>query len=169
MSLELDPGDVVLIYSDGVTDAQSARRERCHSAENSRLRGRLSLSGDRPKAIGHEIIRDLQEFSAGRSQFDDITLICFGPVGSGGCQSDSAESLGMTPPGGQGEAQAGAALTAARREGQATGPVGDDRFHIIIKQGRLSILDEPVRCVGQNPMWSLANYALSGIGQETYI
>jgi len=98
VSLELDPGDIVLIYFGGVTDAQSARGERYHSAENSRMRGRLSLSGDRPKAIGHEIIRDLQELSAGRSQFDDITLICFGPVGSGGRQLDSAESLGMTPP-----------------------------------------------------------------------
>jgi len=35
-----------------------------------------------PKAIGCEVIRDLEAFSAGRDQFDDITLICFGPMAS---------------------------------------------------------------------------------------
>jgi phosphoserine phosphatase RsbU/P len=60
-------------------------RERYGSAQNSRLRGRLSLTGDSPKAIGHGIIQDLQEFSAGHAQFDDITLICFGPVTPAGC------------------------------------------------------------------------------------
>jgi phosphoserine phosphatase RsbU/P len=85
VSLELDPGDAVLIYSDGVTDALNPRRERYGSAQNSRLRGRLRLTGDSPKAIGHGIIQDLQAFSAGHAQFDDITLICFGPVTPAGC------------------------------------------------------------------------------------
>jgi serine phosphatase RsbU (regulator of sigma subunit) len=80
VSLELAPGDAVLLFSDGVTDALSARGERYHAAEDSRLRTRLGLAGGSPKAIGREIIRDLEAFSAGRSQFDDITLICFGPV-----------------------------------------------------------------------------------------
>ena len=82
VSLELEAGDAVLIFSDGVTDALSARGERYGSAEDCRLRGRLSRIGGSPKAIGDGIIRDLEEFSAGRAQFDDITLICFGPVAS---------------------------------------------------------------------------------------
>jgi serine phosphatase RsbU (regulator of sigma subunit) len=80
VSLGLDPGDAVLIFSDGVTDALSARGERYHSAENSRLLYGLSLTGGSPKAIGQAIIWDLEEFSAGRAQFDDITLVCFGPA-----------------------------------------------------------------------------------------
>ena len=82
VSLHLDPGDAVLLFSDGVTDALSIRGERYHLAEDSRLLGRLSLAGGSPKAIGCEITRDLEAFSAGRDQFDDITLICFGPVAS---------------------------------------------------------------------------------------
>jgi sigma-B regulation protein RsbU (phosphoserine phosphatase) len=80
VSLELEPGDVVLIYSDGVTDALNAREERYDSKENPRLRHRLSLAGDGPMATGHTIIRDLQDFSGGHAQFDDITLVCFGPI-----------------------------------------------------------------------------------------
>jgi len=80
VSLELEPGDVVLIYSDGVTDAHNACGERYDSARNPRLRERLGLAGEGPRATGHAIIRDLQDFSGGHPQFDDITLICFGPV-----------------------------------------------------------------------------------------
>jgi sigma-B regulation protein RsbU (phosphoserine phosphatase) len=80
VSFELDPGDTVLIYSDGVTDAQNADGERYDSTENPRLRKRLSRSGNGPKAIGQSIIQDFEDFSAGHAQFDDITLICFGPV-----------------------------------------------------------------------------------------
>ena len=80
VSLNLDPGDAVLLFSDGVTDALNASGEQYGTPEDSRLRGRLSLTDGSPKAIGHEIIRDLQAFSASRPQFDDITLICFGPV-----------------------------------------------------------------------------------------
>ncbi len=80
VSLELEPGDVVLIYSDGVPDAHNARGERYDSARNPRLRERLGLAGDGPRATGHSIVRDLEDFSDGHPQFDDITLICFGPV-----------------------------------------------------------------------------------------
>jgi serine phosphatase RsbU (regulator of sigma subunit) len=79
-SIGLEPGDVVAIYSDGVIDALSARGQRYDSMENPRLRRRLSLAGDGPRAAGHAVIRDIEDFSAGHAQFDDITLICFGPV-----------------------------------------------------------------------------------------
>jgi sigma-B regulation protein RsbU (phosphoserine phosphatase) len=80
VSLDLEPGDVVLIYSDGVPDAHNARGERYDSTRNPRLRERLALAGEGPRATGHSIVMDLQDFSDGHPQFDDITLICFGPV-----------------------------------------------------------------------------------------
>jgi phosphoserine phosphatase RsbU/P len=78
--LDLEPGDVIMMYSDGVTDAQSRCGQRYDSTEHPRLRDRLSRAGNSPKAIGQSIIRDLEDFSAGHDQFDDITLISFGPV-----------------------------------------------------------------------------------------
>jgi phosphoserine phosphatase RsbU/P len=80
VSLDLEPGDAILIYSDGVTDAQGGCGQRYDSTEHPRLRDRLSRAGDSPKAIGQSIIRDIEDFAAGHAQFDDITLICFGPV-----------------------------------------------------------------------------------------
>jgi phosphoserine phosphatase RsbU/P len=91
VSLDLEPGDVILIYSDGVTDAQGGRGERYDSTENPRLRDRLSRAGDSPKAIRQSIIRDIEVFSAGPAQFDDVTLICFGPVAPAGFQPDRTE------------------------------------------------------------------------------
>ena len=80
VSLDLEPGDVILIYSDGVTDAQSGRGEGTTRRRIPGCATGLSRAGDGPKAIGQSIIRDLEDFSAGHAQFDDITLICFGPV-----------------------------------------------------------------------------------------
>jgi serine phosphatase RsbU (regulator of sigma subunit) len=79
-SLDLKPGDVVLLYSDGLSDALSASGQRYHMAERSRLRDRLRLASGGPQAAGQGIVRDLADFATGHAQFDDITLICFGPV-----------------------------------------------------------------------------------------
>jgi phosphoserine phosphatase RsbU/P len=80
-SVDLEIGDVVLIYSDGVTDARSIHEEMYDSKTDRRLWKRLGLASGGPEATGSTIIKDIRAFSAGRSQFDDITLICFGPVG----------------------------------------------------------------------------------------
>lgn len=77
-SVDLAPGDVVAIYSDGVTDARSAREELYHTSENPRLLRRISDCPGTPEAVGRTILQEIREFSAGHVQADDITLICFG-------------------------------------------------------------------------------------------
>ena len=79
-SVDLAPGDVVLVYSDGVTDGRSPRDELYVTSENDRLRKRLASAQGGPEAVGRAIIQDIREFCAGQTQADDITLICFGPV-----------------------------------------------------------------------------------------
>ncbi len=49
VSLHLDPGDAVLLFSDGVTDALSTRGERYHLAEDSRLRRPLEPDRRQPE------------------------------------------------------------------------------------------------------------------------
>ena len=80
-SIELEIGDVVVIYSDGVTDARNAVGELYDTKNTPRLRKSLQHAVGGPVQTGQTIVRAIHEFSAGCTQFDDITLICFGPVG----------------------------------------------------------------------------------------
>ena len=79
--IQLREGDVVVIYSDGCTDARSPSEELYDSQSNHRLIKRVAQTSGGPAAVGKAILQDLREFSAGHSQADDITLVCLGPTG----------------------------------------------------------------------------------------
>jgi sigma-B regulation protein RsbU (phosphoserine phosphatase) len=76
----LGPGDVAVVYSDGVTDARSVKEELYDSRDNRRLLRLLAATPGGPEAVGKAILRDVREHSLGHAQADDITLICFGPT-----------------------------------------------------------------------------------------
>ncbi len=76
----LQPGDVVVVYSDGVTDSRSPAEQLYDTKEFRRLVKRVQSSPGGPDAVGKAILQDIREFSKGHSQADDITLLCFGPV-----------------------------------------------------------------------------------------
>jgi phosphoserine phosphatase RsbU/P len=78
--VQLNAGDVVVIYSDGVTDARSPGDELYDSQSNHRLVKRVAQSSGGAAGVGRAILQDIREFSAERSQADDITLVCFGPT-----------------------------------------------------------------------------------------
>ena len=78
--VQLNQGDVVVIYSDGVTDARSPGDELYDSQSNHRLLKRVAQSAGGPEAVGRAILQEIREFSAGHSQADDITLVCLGPT-----------------------------------------------------------------------------------------
>jgi phosphoserine phosphatase RsbU/P len=78
--VSLDPGDVVAVFSDGVTDARNIREEIYESRDKRRLLRKLADTSGSAETIGRAILQDIREFSAGHTQVDDITLICFGPV-----------------------------------------------------------------------------------------
>jgi serine phosphatase RsbU (regulator of sigma subunit) len=82
LDIELQPGEVVVVYSDGVTDARGPQDELYDYRDNRRLLKRLAASAGGPEAVGRSILQEIREFSAGRPQADDITLICFGAVPS---------------------------------------------------------------------------------------
>ena len=83
-------------YQQTEVDAQARRRGRRLLRRRDRRaehpRGALRLARQpppaeaarrvarRPEAVGRSILQDIREFSAGHSQADDITLICFGPT-----------------------------------------------------------------------------------------
>jgi serine phosphatase RsbU (regulator of sigma subunit) len=76
----LDPGDVIVVYSDGVTDGRNTREEIYDSRDQRRLLRRLTESPGKPEAIGRSILQDIREFATGHAQADDITLVCFGAL-----------------------------------------------------------------------------------------
>jgi phosphoserine phosphatase RsbU/P len=78
--VQLNQGDVVVLYSDGVTDARSPGDELYDSQNNHRLIKRVAQASGGPVAVGRAILQDIREFSAGHSQADDITLVCLGPT-----------------------------------------------------------------------------------------
>ncbi|WP_435016438.1 SpoIIE family protein phosphatase [Tundrisphaera sp. TA3] len=75
----IEPGDVVVVYSDGVTDARSPSEKIYDSREHRRLIKRIADSPGGPEAVGKSILQEIREFSLGQKQADDITLVCFGP------------------------------------------------------------------------------------------
>jgi serine phosphatase RsbU (regulator of sigma subunit) len=78
--VNVNPGDVVAIFSDGVTDARNLREELYESRNNRRLLRKLAETQGGPEAVGYAIMQDIREFSSGHEQVDDITLVCFGPI-----------------------------------------------------------------------------------------
>jgi sigma-B regulation protein RsbU (phosphoserine phosphatase) len=69
----LDPGDVLLLYSDGLTEAASASGE---LFGEERLRSVLVSSVDQPAAvIADRILNAVEEFSAAATASDDRTLV----------------------------------------------------------------------------------------------
>lgn len=69
----LEPGETVILYTDGVTDAMNPAGDRFGDAE---LRRALIGAGAGAAAAGDAIVKAVQKFVAERQQFDDITLVC---------------------------------------------------------------------------------------------
>jgi serine phosphatase RsbU (regulator of sigma subunit) len=79
----LEKGDVVVVYSDGVTDSRNPPEELYHTRDNPRLLRLLAETSGGPVIVGRAILEHIHKFSAGRAQVDDLTLVCFGPVDAG--------------------------------------------------------------------------------------
>ncbi len=72
---KLEPGDVVVLYTDGVTEAvDSKNRQFGHE----RLRKTIEAAQQGPQAVGEAVLRAARMHVAGHAQSDDITLLCFG-------------------------------------------------------------------------------------------
>ncbi|GEM_PF-5498197 len=74
-SMKLEKGDIMCLYTDGVTEAEDAK----HTLfGNDRL---LACCENRSDDTAEEIIRNIKNsvdvFIDGNSQFDDMTMLCF--------------------------------------------------------------------------------------------
>jgi serine phosphatase RsbU (regulator of sigma subunit)/pSer/pThr/pTyr-binding forkhead associated (FHA) protein len=73
--LQFLPGDALLLFSDGVTDAADARGARFGI---SGIRAVLASGRLPPQDAGERLIQALKRHAFGCSQIDDITVVCFG-------------------------------------------------------------------------------------------
>ena len=76
-ALPLSPGDSLVLYTDGITEAMNTAGELYGSH---RLLALLSSDVDRVSQLGRRILDDVKRFVGARSQSDDMCLTCFGRV-----------------------------------------------------------------------------------------
>jgi len=73
IKFQTQPGDVIVLYSDGVPDQLNRKGEEYTRAKLSKV---LRANCDLPsQAITRKIFDDLDKFSAGAAKFDDQTLL----------------------------------------------------------------------------------------------
>ena len=79
--LALAPGDVLLLYTDGVTEAFNPAREEYSDARLARV---VASAPDRsPKGLLRHVLADVRAFADGAPQSDDITLLALRYRGDG--------------------------------------------------------------------------------------
>jgi NO-binding membrane sensor protein with MHYT domain len=72
-ALELHPGDILVMYSDGLTDAQNRAEE---EFGEERLRHLIRSEGNAgAAALKRNLLVGIEEFTAGANQIDDITFL----------------------------------------------------------------------------------------------
>jgi serine phosphatase RsbU (regulator of sigma subunit) len=71
--VKISPGDSVVLFTDGVTEAMNGKNELYGMA---RLSTFLKTAPARAEPLGEAIVENLEEFCAGQPQRDDICLIC---------------------------------------------------------------------------------------------
>ncbi len=76
-TLQLGPGDTVLAYTDGVSEAMNPQNE-LFGFE--RIYETLRTGPSRPSEAGPNLVKAVRNFAAGRAQSDDIAVLCFGRV-----------------------------------------------------------------------------------------
>lgn len=75
-TLTLQPGDALLLFTDGVTDAVDVRN--VAFGTKGILTALQSGGPFTPRTLVERLVRAVKQHSAGRAQHDDITLVCLG-------------------------------------------------------------------------------------------
>jgi sigma-B regulation protein RsbU (phosphoserine phosphatase) len=69
----LDPGDILVVYSDGLTDAENPRNEMFGEERLLQIIQREAPHGGH--AVEQKLLRTIDEFTQGTPQTDDITFV----------------------------------------------------------------------------------------------
>jgi serine phosphatase RsbU (regulator of sigma subunit) len=75
VKVDLKPGECVLLFTDGVTDAMNVQNQQFQMKG---IHAAVQGGPFTPAQLGERIVKAVKQHSQGRSQHDDITLVCFG-------------------------------------------------------------------------------------------
>jgi serine phosphatase RsbU (regulator of sigma subunit) len=75
VEVALEPGDVVLLFTDGVDEAMDPRSDRLTIP---RLLSAVSQAPPTVGGLGDHVLKTVRDWAAGQPQSDDIAVICFG-------------------------------------------------------------------------------------------
>ncbi len=78
LSTDLGPGDVVVLFTDGVSEATDSRSRQFGVAA---IRRTLANAPAQAPEVGDAILKAVRTHASGRPQSDDIALVCFGRAG----------------------------------------------------------------------------------------
>lgn len=78
LEVDLDPGEIILAYSDGVIEAQSPAGD---FFGTQRLMQIVAGSRRNPQELIHHVLEQLDSFTAGLPQYDDVTLMAIARSG----------------------------------------------------------------------------------------
>jgi serine phosphatase RsbU (regulator of sigma subunit) len=72
-TVQLDAGDVLVVYSDGLTDAENQQEEMFGEERLLELMRQAAPAGS--QVLEHKLLRAIEEFTEGTPQVDDITFV----------------------------------------------------------------------------------------------
>ncbi len=94
-SVRLMPGDIIVMYTDGVTEAQDEARN--EYGQQRLLDFVLAHKDDPPEQLLENVIQDIENFSRGFPQHDDITLLAFEVLGEAAENAEPREQSEKQP------------------------------------------------------------------------
>ena len=74
---QLEPGDTVVVFTDGVSEAMNAQNE---DYGTERIKKTLSTGPSNPEALMKQLLDDIKLHVGDTHQSDDLTLVCFGAI-----------------------------------------------------------------------------------------
>jgi len=73
VQITLQPGDCLLLCTDGITDANNLKREQFGK---DRLISTMKAGALDAPVLGQQVLRSVEQFATAPEQFDDMTLVC---------------------------------------------------------------------------------------------
>ena len=98
-TIELEPGDTVMVFSDGVSDAGGSDNPfgRAGLVRSCALDG-VDVCGGGVREIGDRVVKALTAHADGKPQFDDIAFVCVGRAADAGPRTSNAPVLRVSDP-----------------------------------------------------------------------